>query len=180
MTTDFKVLLKGAKLPERTVQICLRGDLRAQFEAAERQLDELNDRATDSLTVAGKGELLDRIDALQAEMRDFTYTFVVRAMARPAFRALVSDHPPRRDADNEILDDDKLLGVNGDTFWEALIRAAVIDPVMDDDEWAQLFDAVTDWQFEQLANAAWLINRGEIDVPFSRAASKTKRDSGGA
>jgi hypothetical protein len=82
--TDIKSMLNGARLPERTVPICLRGDLVAEHEELERQLEEANRRASDSLAGNGAGELADRIEALQEEMRAATVTFRVRALPKPA------------------------------------------------------------------------------------------------
>jgi hypothetical protein len=176
---DFQTLLKGAKLPERTVDVCLRGDLRTEFEALERELEQAQQRGADSLAGHGTGELVDRIEAVQAEMREHTYRFVMRAMPKPVWRALIADHPPRRDADGALADEDRIMEVNVDTFWDDLIRRSIIDPELDDGAWAQLQDALTDYQFSELGAAAWGLNRSEVDVPFSHVVSKMRRDSAG-
>jgi hypothetical protein len=178
VTSDFRDLLKQAKLPERTVPVCLRGDLVADHEALERQLQAAQDRPVDSFEGNGAGDLADRIRGLEGEMREHTYTFRLRAVPKRQFRALVADHPPRRDDDGEPLRDDAVLGVNRDTFFTALVRACVQDPQLDDGEWVELLDEkLTDRQFMDLADAAWFVNRGEVDVPFSHAASRAKRGS---
>ena len=71
-----------------------------------------------------------------------------------------------------------LIGVNADTFYEAIIRACVVDPQMSDEQWHALCAALTDRQFDELAQAAWDLNRREVDIPFSRAASRTRWASG--
>src|SRR4051812_15675270 len=75
VTSDFRDLLKQAKLPERTVPVCLRGDLVADHEALERQLQAAQDRPVDSFEGNGAGDLADRIRGLEGEMREHTYTF---------------------------------------------------------------------------------------------------------
>lgn len=176
---NFKKMLSQAKRPERTVPVCLRGDLAADFEQVERQLEEAQKKASDSLAASGISELVDQLDALSAEMRKHTYDFRLRAMSRPAFRALVADHGPRRDPDtNEVLERDRYVGVNTDTFYDALIRACVVDPELDDEDWKTLLDeTLTDKQFDALSDAAWYLNRGDVDVPFSRAASRLRAAS---
>jgi hypothetical protein len=179
VASDFKKLLADARLPERSVPVCMRGDLVADHEALERQLQAAQDRPVDSLEGNGVGQLVDRIEALQDEMRDHSYQFRLRALPRQEFRALVAAHPPRRDdGTGDPVQDDAVLGVNRDTFFTALIRACVQDPQLDDAEWVELLDEkLTDRQFMDLADAAWFVNRGEVDVPFSHAASRAKRSS---
>jgi hypothetical protein len=177
MTADFDALLDGAKLPEKTVPVCLRGDLAAEFEELDRQLTEAQRKQSDSLDGSGVGALLDRMEALQAEMREHTYLFRLRAMPKPKFRALIAAHPPRRGDDGELVDGDRLMGVDTETFWDALIRACLIDPVLDDEKWRRTEAALTDKQYEQLSDAAWGLNRGEVDIPFSLAASRINRVS---
>jgi hypothetical protein len=172
---NFKTMLAEAKLPERTVEICLRGDLVAEHEDAERELEQAERKQADSLAGGGTGEIVERIEALEAQMREHVAVFTVRALPRPAWRALLADHPPRRDDQNEIVEEDRGLEIDVSTFYDDLIRRSVVDPEMDADDWATLADVLTDRQFGDLAGAAWLLNRGEVDVPFSRAASRAKR-----
>lgn len=168
-------MLAEAKLPERTVEICLRGDLVAEHEQAERDLEQAQKQTADSLAGSGVGELVERIEALEAEMHDSTVTFTLRALSQPQYRALTLDHPPRRDEDGGIIEDDRGMGLNVDTFYEALIRRAVVDPELDAEDWDTLLGAITDRQYELLGAAAFLLNRSDVDIPFSLAASRAKR-----
>lgn len=174
---NFKTMLAGAKLPEKTVPVCLRADLVAEFETAERELKERQRVENNSLN-SGVGDLVDRIESLRAQMKTNTYPFRLRAMPKPAWRKLIAEHPPRRDGD-EIHESDRLIGINVSTFFEALVRVSVVDPPLSDDEWKKLVEeTLTDGQFDTLSDAAWGLNRGEVDVPFSRAASSLSRTSG--
>jgi hypothetical protein len=172
---NFKSMLAEAALPETTVQICLRGDLAADHELAERELEQAQKTATDSLAGNGAAAIVERIEGLEAQMREHTYDFRLRALRRPQWRDLVAAHPPRRSEDGEILLQDRTL-VNSETFFDAMIRACLVDPELDDEDWKQLNDALTDMQYETLSEAAWALNRREVDVPFSLAASRMKRD----
>jgi hypothetical protein len=168
---DFAALLAEARLPETTVPICLRADLAAEHEQLDRQLEQLVKKPSTKLGGDGRGPLIQRLEALQAEMEAKTYPFRLRALPRPQWRAHVAEHPPRKGADGEVDERDAAVGVNTETFYEATIRRCLVDPVLSDDAWAKLTDSLTDRQFSNLADAAWGLNRRDVDVPFSHAAS---------
>lgn len=195
---NFKTMLAGAKLPEATVPICLRGDLAADHEAAERELDQAQRRPADSLAGTGAGALAEKIESLEAQMRDHTYEFRLRALPRPRWRALVAAHPPRKADDGSVVDSDR-IGVNAETFYDSIIIVSTVDPDMSVDvdayfeallvaqstgsdlpelprgDWNSLFEALTDRQYDELADASWGLNRREVDIPFSHAASRMRR-----
>lgn len=178
---DFAALLGSATLPEKAVEICLRGDLNAELAAADEALTKAQEQALNSLAGGDTGALLDRIQALQAEMAENTYPFRLRGLPRPKFRALINAHPPRRipaednPGETVVHPGDQYTGINGDTFHDALIRACLIDPAdLDDDGWQQLVDVLNDYQFDELSSTAWALNRSDVD-PFSRAASRMTR-----
>lgn len=182
MTTipSFTDLLKGAKLPEASHPVCLRADLTAEFEAAERDLELIRKqpRQTDSLAGSPAGVLVRRIEELQQEMTASTYTFRLRALPKSKWRALVAAYPPRKDEKTgEPVPEDAQIGVNREDFLDALIKVSVIDPEMTEEQWADLLDTITDRQYSDLCDEAWFLNRGEVSVPFSRAASLLKRDT---
>lgn len=174
---DFAALLAGAKLPERTVMVCMRGDLAAQHEQAERELEQADRKGADSLAGSGVGEIAERIEALEQQMREASYEFRLRAMPRPAWRELCNAHPPRRDEESGEIVPTDLIGVNTDTFYDAIIRGCLVDPQLTQDDWKRLNEALTDRQYDELAQAAWDLNRRDVSVPFSRAASQTRRGS---
>lgn len=176
---DLKTMLAAAHLPERTVPVCLRGDLAAEHEELERRLDEANRRPAESLAGNGAGELADRLEELEAEMRAATVTFRLRALPKPVWRALLAAHPPRQDDDGNPIAEDTAIGINMETFWDAMIRACLVDPMVDDETWDMMAGPdgkLTDRQLGQLADAAWAANRGDVSVPFSRAASQMRRN----
>jgi hypothetical protein len=179
MGADYKAMRKAARLPERIVPICFRGDLVAEFQQLERELEEAQSSKTDSLD-SGAGALLERMEAIQAEMRESTYDVRLRAMPHPDFMALTAKHPPRRNDDGSIVDEDEGLRVNADTFWEPFIRASIIDPELPTaGDWDEFVAGITDHQYNELGVAALNLNRGAVSVPFSLAASSMKRTSDG-
>jgi hypothetical protein len=175
---DFNSMLADAKLPERTVNICLRGDLVADYEALQVELVKLHGQASDSLAGNGAASVAERMDQLAAQMQEHTYLFRLRAMPRHAWRTLVNAHPPR-EKDDKVVPEDMISGVNRETFFEPMVRASIIDPDLTDESWKRLLDALTDRQFEDLVSAAWDLNQGKVDVPFLRAASLIRRSSDG-
>jgi hypothetical protein len=204
MTTipTFTELLKGARLPEADHPICLRADLTAEFEAAERELERLRKQApvADSLAGSPTRSLALKIEELQRQMQEATYHFRLRALPKSKWRALVADHPPRKDDKGEPIAEDAQVGINKEAFLDALIRVSVIDPVMTAREWRVFLEGhseeekkelreagreedirgdgvLTDRQYSDLCDEAWFLNRGEVSVPFSRAASLLRRDT---
>lgn len=172
---DFARLLADAKLPEKTVPVCLRGDLVADFEAADRELEQAQKKPSTSLAGSGTATLLERLEALEAEMAEHTYTFRLRAMPRHAWRELMAAHPPRKGDDGELVIEDRITGANRTTVFEPLVRASIVDPELTDAQFAELVGKLTDRQFEDLTTAAWDLNQGSVDIPFSRAASRARR-----
>jgi len=183
MTTipTFTDLLKGAKLPEASHNICLRADLVADFERAESELEALRKKPRrDSLDAGAEvAEKVAQIEALQEEMRAGTATFRLRALPKAKWRRLVAAFPPR-----EGNADDAQIGVNRDDFLPAMLKACTIEPEISAEQWVALIGdgedeegVLTDRQFSDFADEAWFLNRGEVSVPFSRAVSLMKRDS---
>jgi hypothetical protein len=195
--TTFKTLMAAASLPVREVRLCLRGDLVAEHEAADRALVEAQRSPSTSKEDGGIGQLVAEVERLQQEMRDSTYPFRLRALG-PRFRLLMAAHPPRRGDDDEPDALDVQAGFNRDTFFEALVKVSTVDPemgvdvekyfeelsaggtpVLPDGDWPELFEKLTDRQWNDLVDTAWALNRDKVSVPFSLAASRAKRDSDG-
>lgn len=175
--TSVKEKLAAARRPERVVPVYL-VDLRDQITDLESELGDARaargDRANpgpDERRIAGE------IKALEQQMEDGRLDVRLRAMSRAAWRQILTDYPPRKLDDGTVVDEDA-MGVNNQTFFPALIRASVIDPVFDEDDWKQLLDeALSPRQFDDLSNAAWGINRNGVSVPLSLAASRTLQSS---
>jgi hypothetical protein len=184
---------------ERTVQICLRGDLVARLEDLERQGQEAKVASVAaSKEDPGVSEVLDEIRELQEEMRDSTEVFRLRAMSPRTYRRLKEQHPPRRGDDGKLNAADANLGFNRDTFLHVLIRTSTVAPELTDRQWRELLgdsdteatvleeqgrDAevvdglLTYSQFVSLANTAYDLNEGDVSVPFSVIALLTSRST---
>jgi len=197
---NFKAMIAEARPSERSVPICLRGDLVADHQAAVRELDRAEKAPADSLAGSGTRELAERITALEDQMLENSITFRIRGVPRTKFHALIGEHPPRRDPEtNEIIDRDRATMVNFEAFFNALLKACTVEPELDDEDWLNLLGHTEDErakleaegraadivegslsqpQWDKLTDAAWFVNGKDVDIPFSHAASRMRQASG--
>lgn len=169
---DAKAAIAAAKLPERSVDLCLRGDLVAQLQELQRELVDAQREDEGSFDGGAALPVAQQIQALREEMLEYSVVFKLHALPRRKWTAMVAAHPPRED--NEP---DRVMGLNQETFFDALVKACVVDPVLDAADWADLDDRLSDGQWQALVNAAWAVNARDVDVPFSRAASRILANS---
>lgn len=165
---DITTALAQAKRPEKVVQICLRGDLRAEFERADAELQQVERTALGAPSLADGGrrrELVDRIESLRQQMLAESVEFTLRAVSRGAWVQLVAAHHKPEG------------GVDSATFLPVVLRACLVDPELTEEQWAILDDTLTSAQYEVLSEAAWALNRGDVDVPFSPTASRIVQSS---
>ena len=179
---SVKNIIKGGKLPERTLPLCLRGDLVGQYEAAAADLVQAQDEGKKSLAGGDVSEIVARMEALHEQMQDSTIDFVLRALPPRKWRDLEDEHPPRQDPETGAVNAaDRRYGVDITTFFPALLPLATVSPELDAEDWADLLgEKLTDMQVRALCNVAWNLNKDFISVPFSSAASKTNPSSGTA
>lgn len=193
MSKDISEIFAGAKLPEDTVDLCLRADLVAEHERLDAELQERLEQPSQKLGGdPRRAELAVQIVTLEEEMRESTITFRLRAMPKRRWRQMVLDHQPRLDENGDRIPAD-YRGVNSDTFYHPMIRASVVKPELTDEQWTRLLghtapeveeleaagkgDEVEDGlltsrQYDRLFTASWDLNRDEVTVPFSSAASR--------
>ncbi|MFB4280851.1 hypothetical protein ACBJ59_36565 [Nonomuraea sp. MTCD27] len=171
---DIKAKLRR---PERTVTLCLVGDLQAQYEQLERDLARARDKASEGTLASGANadatRIAREIQALQEEMREHTETFRFRGLARRAYRDLIAAHPPT----DEQVEKNPEVDVNWDTFGVSLITACCISHDLNEDEVGELVDELTAAQYGSIFTAAQAVNVIELDVPNSFTASAVLRAS---
>lgn len=169
---SIKDRLGGAKLPVRRVSVCFRGDLYSEVQQLDEQLREL-EAVTEDGRLSGNVEarrLAERIEAARAEMKENTEEFLLQALPRSKWQELKAAHPPRKDEHRDLI----AGGMNIETFAAALLPLSVISPPLDDEDWQMLADNLSDRQYEDLVDAAWSVNQGQVSIPFSQAASKIR------
>lgn len=188
---DLADHLKVASLPEKTVPVCLQGDLLATLFEAQELLEQAVVRATEDQAArlglaqdAAEAEaILDRaafaarftaereaVEAAQAAVKAAQLPFRLRALPPHRWTSLMVEHPPR--PGNE---QDERTGVNQDTFSTALVRASLRDPQPTDEQWAELVGppegVLHISQLEALIDAATALSRRKVNlVPFSPGA----------
>lgn len=164
---NLDVLLASAKLPERTVPVCIRGDLTAEVERLERQLQAR--REDTDARLSGDPEaraIAEKIEALRDDMGDATVELTLRALPRREFHRFLADHQPRDDDAG-----DRGAGFNRETFHEHLVPACLVDPDLGDEQWTALADTFTAAQWNQLVTVVNQLNLESVSVPFSPASS---------
>lgn len=160
-------ILGQIKLPERIYNLCVRADLRGEWEQAEQTLAAAEVEARDSLagmSAAGKA-IAKRLRELEAQMAEHTVPIALRALTHRALSDLLAAHPPREDE----------ASFNVDTFGVGLLAACAVNPAMTEEQAGQLIDRLTHGQWDDLFNTMWALNRSSVDVPKSRRASEALR-----
>ena len=177
--TDVDAILTGARLPEDRVPVCTRSDLVVQWQRLGQELAaaQLKSKADPRLAGGDTAKLVERMEALRAEVEASTVEFVLRGLPRKAWNELVEAHPPRKNDDGDVQ-----MDVNRETFLPALVKASTVEPKLKDETWQALLDPASELlstqQWRHLWRACWNLNVRELDVPFSVAGLLTSLVSG--
>jgi hypothetical protein len=164
--TSFEDILAGARLPETSVSLCLRGDLDAEWRELERKLQSAS-RESASLGRRSEASILaERVKALEAEMAASQVTFTMRADSAKRWSDFVATQPKRQKGET----DEAWSGRWFDWMCQLISRACV-EPAMTAEQVAQLCDVLSAAQWDDLGNGAWNLNARTTPVPFSLAAS---------
>lgn len=168
---DVLALITGAQLPRRTVPLCLRGDLVSEVDELEEQLSR--EKPADRLTGNAEGRrIATRIEELRAEMQSSTVNFRLQALPRRGFQKFAAEHAPR-----EGNAEDKALGINTETYFVDLVRACLVEPELDDEQFETFIDRLAIASWRKLTEAATDLNLEAPTIPFSQAASLYLRRS---
>ncbi|QLQ37994.1 hypothetical protein [Micromonospora robiginosa] len=170
---NIKDRIKNARPTTRTVRVWLGADLDLvdEYEAAVAALEEAQ-KPADSL--AGNGSVTDAeqlVADLRARLDEFAVDFRLRGLDDLRYAQLLRDHPARVDAVGKTIEADE-SGWNRDTFPTALVRLAVVDPELDDEDWTALLGddttlgVLTSRQLDRLATVAFQLTRQIADIPF--------------
>lgn len=174
---DLADLKARATRPRRTVPVVLDGELREQIERLEAGQPDSNDRRLTGTAPAG--QRAEQLAALSEQADAVTMHVVVQGLPGTPYRALLAEHPPRRDAEGKVFPEDS-FGANEETLRQPLVRACIIghrptpdaevEP-LDDGTVDWLLDFVTDRQMDQLVGASLGVCRGDAALPLRRTRS---------
>jgi hypothetical protein len=171
---SVKDLIAGARLPERSVSVCLRGDLIAEHQALEDDLRRAEETARQSdarmSSLSESKRIAEQLDEISDQMTANTLNIRLRALPRPEWVALIGEYQPPPD-DPEA----QRVGVDLEPFLQVATRRCVVEPAMDDDDWAALVKVLSSAEWDKLAGACWSLNRTGVDIPKSQLASLVKR-----
>ena len=168
-------IMSSARLVERTVRICIRGDLEAEYEQTVNELGTLVDANGEVLTKGDQAlsdgsraqELAGRVQDLEAQMKAASRTVRFRAMPDDDWRAFLKTH---EDAAGKVKD--------YDAFNEQIIARCAISPTLTVEGVRAMRKKLTPTQMTALANGAyWACTTGGVDVPKSPSFSPAPRPS---
>lgn len=154
--------LRSAKKPVvKTVVIPLDSELVDRYEKARSELEVLRirvdaNRERDGDLIDKLDAAQDRYDALRAEMEENSVEFKFHSIGRPAYEALLLQHPPTKEQKEAARKVGERAAYNADTFPPALLAASSFEPKM------ELHEAEEIWK-----SSDW--NQGELMALFMAA-----------
>lgn len=171
-------LIKAAKQRTGEYRVCTDPDLLDEYQRLTLARDAAKEAARDSLAggraVDIEAQLAEMLEAVEAA----TVVLTFKSMPRPRFRALVVEHPARKDADGKLTHPLDVLGVNFDSFFDVLVRTSLLSPVLDAETLTVLLEEMlTDQQYLELTDVVWNLNKTTVNIPFSPAVSPKTRTS---
>ncbi|MFJ5973510.1 hypothetical protein [Streptomyces sp. NPDC093060] len=164
-------ILAQAKPRERTVMVCIRGDLAGEAERLAEEISKVSeDWEPSNLAEVHPGrELAAKLKEVREQARAAEVPFTLRYIGDKAYSDLVAAHPGEND--NEIF--------NSVTFPRALIAASCVDPEMSEEQAVALFEKLNQGEIKKLFDAAWDVHNSSDLIPFSLAASALLAALGG-
>lgn len=147
--------LNDARLPEKTLLLCLRLDLVAEYEELKRK----RPRDTDSLS-DGDGDLAEQLDELRERMKAATVTVRMRALTRKRRRQLLDANPPTEGDELQVA-----AGYNPEGFFAAAVPESIVEPKLTGEQWERLQAKLTEDQWGELCDLFNALNHRKVDIP---------------
>lgn len=162
------------RLREERTQLCLRPDLLDEWEKANDELAQLESqtdapkRMADNASAGVKGAkaLAKRIKDLEAQIEETAVWFTMRAIPAAQWSALTEQHPPRKDTQVDMF-----YGFNWDAVMDEAVRLSMVDPVFDDQSWAEFRAVCNPSEWRALRESVESVNRAVTKAPKSSLAA---------
>lgn len=163
--------------PQTETVLLYQGDDLARLRELKRAVDEAGRSDIPLLQgeVAPVDAARDAHNEFVEEAKTRATTVVLQALGRKRWRSLVSEHPPRKDNDA-----DEAVGINEDTFAEALLayvnpddidERTIVEPVFATTaEREKFLDRLSDANVERLYVVAFALNRQFGEDPKALSA----------
>ncbi|WP_424216024.1 hypothetical protein ACN20G_28160 (plasmid) [Streptomyces sp. BI20] len=157
--------------PRKSVPLVLDGEVADAIEQAERQLAYAIELDEESNEPDQAPALRERLRALHEQAEESRQTFVFQGIPSRRYRVLVGQNPPT----DAQLDDARrkaaFLGVDPvmpevdqDGLAAALCAAMAVEPAGTPEEWAALWDELSDGQIAVLYSTALAAQLGVVEV----------------
>ena len=162
---DIEQIIAAARPAQVEERLCLDGTLNAEHDRLTRALAEAEDAERfDGERSLGEAPaslgLARQVREVEELMRAAAVTFRLQALPSDEFAALKAKHTKGGDT------------LDTPAFLTALVAASLVSPKATLDQAKRLIDkTLSEAQAERLRLAAWRVNTGVVDIPFSRAAS---------
>ena len=170
---DFDDVRKLATVATRTVPLCLAGEVLDEVDALQAQLAATPKQR--NLGDATRRELTELLAGAQERMREATVAFRLRAMHPKAWTALLARQPTREDKEDLEVYQGRIYP------WHAeVVAGTVVEPAMNVGQVDELVGLINGGTWMTLAGACMQLNGGKVDIPNFDAASAPTPDSGPA
>lgn len=164
---SFDEVLAQARPKTVTVQVCLRGDLLAAHEQAERDLAEAR-RSDETQNAYGQApEIARRVQDLEAEIDKAQVEFTFTAVGQKRW----TDLYVQQGLEEETPESDPRFI----SWMLEAVAASISEPAMTVDQADKLFSVLNFGQWQHLWQACLAANVQGTSVPFSAAASAVLR-----
>lgn len=153
--------------PREAVVTIYQGDYLDRIQHLEQKAEAAERAADPTRSLMDVPEYLaiaEEHDALVREAEESAIHVRLRALRRSEWKRMVSEHPPRKDSQSDLA-----LGVNEDTFREALVPASLVEPA---DFGEDDLDYLSDADYGRLYLTAFSLNRSTGGDPKANLVSR--------
>jgi hypothetical protein len=173
MSKSIEDILALAKRPEDTVALCLAGDLVAEYRDLERQLADAPTKVSNLGDGGDRRAIAEQMETLRGQMAEAEVPFRLRAIHPRKWTAFYEGRPVKAEGEPDEKFQDRWY-----TWVLQLVARTCVDPVMSSEQVDELVDGLSNGQWLELVNAAFVLNTGKVSVPLSVAAYVPTRNSG--